>query len=118
MQSSIHARTRCLAALGAEVIKVESASRAELSQRNLSWEELNPGKRSITLDLKQERGRELDSAVERWAQRLAVGPTAAMGLTKHAVYSGWSLDPDRALEPPRGAKRIYTYAHATTRLAR
>ncbi|HEY2592951.1 MAG TPA: enoyl-CoA hydratase/isomerase family protein, partial [Chloroflexota bacterium] len=29
---------------------------------------------------------DLDSAVERWAQRLADGPTAAMGLTKHAVY--------------------------------
>ena len=38
----------------------------------------------------------LDEAVERWAQRLADGPTAAIGLTKHAVYSGWSLDPDAA----------------------
>jgi crotonobetainyl-CoA:carnitine CoA-transferase CaiB-like acyl-CoA transferase len=51
--------TRYLAALGAEVIKVESASRADLSQRNLAWEELNPGKRSITLNLKHARGREL-----------------------------------------------------------
>jgi crotonobetainyl-CoA:carnitine CoA-transferase CaiB-like acyl-CoA transferase len=55
--------TRYLAALGAEVIKVESASRADLSQRNLSWEELNPGKRSITLNLKHERGRELARAL-------------------------------------------------------
>jgi 2-(1,2-epoxy-1,2-dihydrophenyl)acetyl-CoA isomerase len=39
---------------------------------------------------------DLDSAVDRWAQRLADGPTAAMGLTKHAVYAGWSLDPDAA----------------------
>src|SRR5436190_7883796 len=39
---------------------------------------------------------ELDAAVERWAQRLAAGPTAAMSLTKHAVYAGWSLDPDAA----------------------
>ncbi len=39
---------------------------------------------------------ELDVAVERWAQRLADGPTAAMGLTKHALYAGWSLDPDAA----------------------
>ena len=39
---------------------------------------------------------ELDDAVERWAQRLADGPTASMALTKHAVYQGWSLDPDGA----------------------
>jgi 2-(1,2-epoxy-1,2-dihydrophenyl)acetyl-CoA isomerase len=39
---------------------------------------------------------ELDPAVERWAQRLADGPTAALGLTKHAVYAGWSLDADAA----------------------
>jgi benzylsuccinate CoA-transferase BbsF subunit len=55
--------TRYLAALGAEVIKVESASRADLSQRNLSWEELNPGKRSVTLNLKHERGRDLARAL-------------------------------------------------------
>lgn len=51
--------TKYLAALGAEVIKVESAARADLSQRNLAWEELNPGKRSITLNLKESRAREL-----------------------------------------------------------
>jgi benzylsuccinate CoA-transferase BbsF subunit len=51
--------TRSLAALGAEVIKVESATRADLSQRNLAWEELNMGKRSITLNLKESRAREL-----------------------------------------------------------
>ena len=39
---------------------------------------------------------ELDDAVERWARRLADGPTAAIGLTKHAVYQGWNLDPDGA----------------------
>ncbi len=55
--------TRYLAALGAEVIKVESASRADLSQRNLAWEELNPGKRSITLNLKHAQGRELARAL-------------------------------------------------------
>lgn len=38
----------------------------------------------------------LDSAVERWARRLAEGPTASIGLTKHAVYQGWNLDPDGA----------------------
>jgi len=39
---------------------------------------------------------ELDDAVERWARRLADGPTASMSLTKHAVYQGWDLDPDAA----------------------
>src|SRR5690242_11389802 len=39
---------------------------------------------------------ELDDAVERWARRLADGPTVALGLTKHAVYQGWNLDPDGA----------------------
>jgi 2-(1,2-epoxy-1,2-dihydrophenyl)acetyl-CoA isomerase len=35
----------------------------------------------------------LDDSVERWARRLADGPTAAMALTKHAVYEGWNADP-------------------------
>jgi 2-(1,2-epoxy-1,2-dihydrophenyl)acetyl-CoA isomerase len=39
---------------------------------------------------------ELDVASERWARRLANGPTASMALTKHAVYQGWNLDPDGA----------------------
>ena len=39
---------------------------------------------------------DLDAAVERWAERLANGPSAAIGLTKHAVYQGWPLDPDDA----------------------
>ena len=39
---------------------------------------------------------ELDAAVERWAQRLAAGPSATLSLTKHAVYEGWDLDPDAA----------------------
>jgi 2-(1,2-epoxy-1,2-dihydrophenyl)acetyl-CoA isomerase len=43
---------------------------------------------------------ELDVAVERWAQRLVAGPTAAMSLTKHAVYAGWSLDPRRRVLAP------------------
>ena len=39
---------------------------------------------------------DLDAAVERWAERLANGPSAAIGLTKSAVYRGWDLDPDGA----------------------
>lgn len=40
---------------------------------------------------------ELDAAVDRWAERLASGPSAAIGLTKHAIYRGWTQpDPDGA----------------------
>ena len=39
---------------------------------------------------------DLDAAVERWAEKLANGPSAAIGLTKHAVYRGWDHDPDEA----------------------
>ena len=49
--------TKFLAALGAEVIKIESRTRPDLSQRDLAWEELNPSKRSITLNLQDERAR-------------------------------------------------------------
>src|SRR5204862_3133575 len=55
--------TRYLASLGAEIIKVESAARADLSSRDLSWQELNPSKRSITLNLKESRARELVRAL-------------------------------------------------------
>jgi benzylsuccinate CoA-transferase BbsF subunit len=51
--------TKYLAAMGAEVIKIESQARPDLSHRDVSWEELNPSKRSITLNLKEERAREL-----------------------------------------------------------
>jgi benzylsuccinate CoA-transferase BbsF subunit len=57
--------TKYLAALGAEVIKIESQARPDLSHRNASWEELNPSKRSITLNLKEERARELVRALIR-----------------------------------------------------
>jgi 2-(1,2-epoxy-1,2-dihydrophenyl)acetyl-CoA isomerase len=38
----------------------------------------------------------LEDAVERWARRLADGPTASIGLTKQAVYQGWDRDTDAA----------------------
>lgn len=38
----------------------------------------------------------LDAAVERLAERLASGPTTALGLTKHAVYQGWGQEPEQA----------------------
>jgi crotonobetainyl-CoA:carnitine CoA-transferase CaiB-like acyl-CoA transferase len=40
--------TRYLASLDADIIKVESATRADLSTRDLAWQELNHGKRSVT----------------------------------------------------------------------
>jgi 2-(1,2-epoxy-1,2-dihydrophenyl)acetyl-CoA isomerase len=39
---------------------------------------------------------DLDSAVAQLAERLASGPTASIGLTKHAVYQGWHQEPERA----------------------
>jgi 2-(1,2-epoxy-1,2-dihydrophenyl)acetyl-CoA isomerase len=39
---------------------------------------------------------DLDAAVEKWANLLANGPSAAIGLTKHAVYRGWDHDPEEA----------------------
>jgi benzylsuccinate CoA-transferase BbsF subunit len=51
--------TKFLAALGAEVIKIESRARPDLSQRDTSWEELNPSKKSVTLNLRAEPAREL-----------------------------------------------------------
>jgi 2-(1,2-epoxy-1,2-dihydrophenyl)acetyl-CoA isomerase len=39
---------------------------------------------------------DLDATVDEWAERLASGPSAALGLTKHAVYFGWDQDPDGA----------------------
>ena len=51
--------TKFLAALGAEVIKIESRARPDLSQRDTSWEELNSSKKSITLNLKEEPARDL-----------------------------------------------------------
>ena len=38
----------------------------------------------------------LDDAVNGLAEQLANGPSAAIGLTKHAVYAGWNEDPNGA----------------------
>jgi 2-(1,2-epoxy-1,2-dihydrophenyl)acetyl-CoA isomerase len=54
-------------------------------------EALRLGLVNEVVDLEQ-----LDEAVERWARRLADGPTASIGLTKHAVYQGWNQGPDAA----------------------
>jgi 2-(1,2-epoxy-1,2-dihydrophenyl)acetyl-CoA isomerase len=36
---------------------------------------------------------QLDPAVDELAERLATGPTAALGLTKQAIYRGWDEEP-------------------------
>ncbi len=52
--------TRILGALGAEVIKIETRSRPELSRRDAySYEILNTSKKSVTLDMKKPRAQEL-----------------------------------------------------------
>ncbi len=89
--------TKFLAALGAEVIKVESRTRPDLSQRDLAWEELNPSKRSITLNLQDERARELarrliaqsDAVIENFStgvmERLGLGYETLRGLNPRLV---------------------------------
>ncbi|MCL5026813.1 MAG: CoA transferase [Chloroflexi bacterium] len=52
--------TRILGALGAEVIKIETRTRPELSRRDAyNYQILNASKKSITLDMKKPRAREL-----------------------------------------------------------
>jgi crotonobetainyl-CoA:carnitine CoA-transferase CaiB-like acyl-CoA transferase len=94
--------TKYLAALGAEVIKVESRARPDLSHRDLSWEELNPGKRSITLNLKEERARDLvrrlialsDVVVENFStgvmERLGLGYPALRELSPRIIMASAS----------------------------
>jgi benzylsuccinate CoA-transferase BbsF subunit len=76
--------TRTLASLGAEIIKVESATRADLSGRDLGWQELNPGKRSITLNLKEPRAcalvRELIDRSDVVIENFSTGVMDRLGL--------------------------------------
>jgi crotonobetainyl-CoA:carnitine CoA-transferase CaiB-like acyl-CoA transferase len=51
--------TRMLASMGADVIKIETATRPEYLNRGAQFRLLNEGKRSCALDLKTARGREL-----------------------------------------------------------
>jgi benzylsuccinate CoA-transferase BbsF subunit len=89
--------TKYLAALGAEVIKIESRTRPDLSQRDLAWQELNPSKRSVTLNLQDERARELarrliarsDAVIENFStgvmERLGLGYVALRKLNPRLV---------------------------------
>ncbi len=89
--------TKYLAALGAEVIKIESRTRPDLSQRDVAWEELNPSKRSITLNLQHEAARDLvrrliarsDAVIENFStgvmERLGLGYAALRELNPRLV---------------------------------
>ncbi|MBI4295588.1 MAG: CoA transferase [Chloroflexi bacterium] len=61
--------TQWLSIYGAEIIKVESSSHLDLGRGNNSYGFLdrNSGKKSITLDLKHPRGREIACQLVRWA---------------------------------------------------
>jgi len=94
--------TKYLAAMGAEVIKIESQARPDLSHRNPSWEEINPGKRSITLNLKDDRARGLarkliqqsDIVIENFStgvmERLGLGYQALRELNPRIVMASAS----------------------------
>ncbi len=94
--------TKYLAAMGAEVIKIESRARPDLSHRNASWEELNPSKRSITLNLKEDRARDLvrdlikmsDIVIENFStgvmERLGLGYPALREINPRIVMASAS----------------------------
>lgn len=81
--------TRMLASLGAEVVKVETATRPEYLDRGAQFRLLNEGKRSCALDLKTPGGREL--ALELAARSHVVvenfspGTLARLGLSFNAL---------------------------------
>jgi len=105
--------TKYLAAMGAEVIKIESNARPDLSHRDVSWEELNPSKRSITLNLKDERARDLvrrliaasDIVIENFStgvmERLGLGYQALREINPRIIMASASgfgrTGPDRDL---------------------
>jgi len=94
--------TKYLAALGAEVIKIESRTRPDLSQRDLAWEELNPSKRSVTLNLQHAAARELarrlitrsDVVIENFStgvmERLGLGYEALRAMNPRIVMASSS----------------------------
>ena len=61
---------------------------------------------------------ELQAATNALASELAQGPTAIYGYTKHAIYSGWELDPDPAYElqgmAQHFARQTHDYAEGRT----
>jgi alpha-methylacyl-CoA racemase len=96
-----------LADLGADVVRVDRTGPGSPLAVDPRFDLLNRGKRSIAVDLKQDRGRELvlalagraDAVVEGYrpgvAERLGVGPDAALARNPRLVYgrmTGWGQD--------------------------
>ncbi|MDP8921976.1 MAG: CoA transferase, partial [Chloroflexota bacterium] len=116
--------TKYLAAMGADVIKIESNARPDLSHRDVSWEELNVSKRSITLNLKEERARDLvrrliavsDVVVENFStgvmERLGLGYPALRELNPRIIMASASgfgrTGPDRDLVAYGSLLQCYT----------
>lgn len=90
--------TRYLAALGAEVIKVEAPGRGDPGRTSELHTVLGQGKRAITLDLKTESGRELarelvrksDVVIENFAtgvmDRLGLGESSLRAIKPDLIY--------------------------------
>jgi benzylsuccinate CoA-transferase BbsF subunit len=76
--------TRILGALGADIIKIETRKRPELSSRTGNFYEINTSKRGLTLDLSQPRGREVVKEIVRRSdvvvENFAAGVMERMGL--------------------------------------
>jgi alpha-methylacyl-CoA racemase len=96
-----------LADLGADVVRVDRAGPGSPLAVDPRFDLLNRGKRSIAVDLKQDRGRELvlalagkaGAVVEGFrpgvAERLGIGPAAALARNPKLVYgrmTGWGQD--------------------------
>lgn len=82
--------TRMLAALGAEVIKIETETRAEYLNRGAQFRLLNEGKLSCALDLKTEAGRDaalrLAAECDIVVENFSPGTLARLGLSFPDLY--------------------------------
>lgn len=86
--------TKMLAGMGAEVIKIESASRREHTQRAPWWAVVNAGKRSCTVNLGRPQGPEL-------IRRLIASSDMVVENFSNGVLAKFGLDYDalRAIRP-------------------
>ncbi len=122
---------RCLVALGADVIKVERPGSGDPARQHATvlpggqsgyFLQLNMGKRGLSVNLKDPRGRDLthllcDSAdvfVENYRpgalERLGLGDQAEAGAV--GVRAGVAVGRDRAVDQPRVASRELGVAEA------
>lgn len=86
--------TKMLGAMGAEVIKIESTTRAEHAARGGSYPLLNNSKRSCTINIRSEQGQALLHRLVRMSD-IVVENFSARVLTKYAL----GYDTLRALRP-------------------